>query len=118
MSVVRSLTAETRFGASHQLDEHPTCWRDHGHQYTVRLTWAGEPGQWGYPVDIERMDAALAVVNELSNRNLNNMLPASPPSVAGIAAYLLERTRMLGAIKVEVHESDTGLTGVAEHLDR
>lgn len=119
MPVTRSLQRTVRFPASHSLEGDPVCSRNHGHQYTVTLTWTGEPvAGGGYPVTYGTMDHAVLIVSELAFMNLNDMLPASPPSVLGVAAYLLERMRMLNVVRVEVHESDTDLTGVADYLDR
>ena len=120
MPVTRSFSQAVQFGAAHTLKDHPTCSRDHGHSYTVTLTWVGDPipDNWGYPMTVDQLEDAVSVVVELRGLRLNDMLPASPPSVAGVAAYLLDRTRMLGVTKVEVHESDTNVTGAAEHLDR
>jgi len=110
----------TRFGASHQLKDHPTCGRMHGHSYKVELTFTGAPipGAWSSPADLKNVNAAMAIVSEFRDRNINDMLPAGFPSVDGLAAHLLERTRILGVTKVEVYESDTNVTGTAEFIDR
>jgi 6-pyruvoyl-tetrahydropterin synthase len=110
----------TTFGASHVLDGHPVCGRMHGHSYTVELTFYGypKPDSWGSPVLLKDAQAAMTIVDEFRDRHLNDMLPAGHPSVDGLAAYLLERTRIHGVTKVEVYESDTRTTGTAEFIDR
>jgi hypothetical protein len=120
MPVVRSVTTAVVFGAAHSLESHPVCKNVHGHQYTVSFTFSGEPvlGSWGQPATWGDMQVAGALALELANRNLNEMIPAGPPSASGIAAYLLERTRIFRVTKVEVHESDTNVTGTAEHVGR
>jgi len=119
MPVIRSFTQHLSFAASHKLPGHSQCERMHGHSYRVSLTWHGAPvGDYGYPAEDQVRSAASGIVLELGNRHLNDMLPAGIPSVSGIAAYLLERTQMLGVSKVEVHESDTNAEGAAEYIDR
>lgn len=119
MPVIRSFTQHLSFAASHKLAGHPDCEKMHGHSYHVSLTWNGSPvGNFGYPVEDVTRAAACGIVFELRNRHLNDMMPAGIPSVSGLAAYLLERTKMLGVSKVEVHESDTNAEGAAEYIDR
>ena len=113
-------TQHLALGASHVLEGHKTCGKLHGHLYHVSLTFEGEPyrDNWGYPMSEKTLAGAIGIVNELKLRHLNDMIPAGTPSVNGIAAYLLERTRVLGVVRVEVHESDTDITGSSEHLAR
>jgi 6-pyruvoyl-tetrahydropterin synthase len=118
MSVTTTYTKHVGFPASHVLAKHPVCGKSHGHQYTVSVTFSGPPlkDNWGLPATDETMGRAMAIVRELAYRDLNQMIPAGTPSVAGIAAYLLERLRVLGVIAVKVHESDTDIEGTAEYL--
>jgi 6-pyruvoyl-tetrahydropterin synthase len=118
MPVVRSQIVHVGFGASHILDKHPVCSRRHGHYYTVAATFTGEvpAGNWGEVLLPEQFVQVVGVIRELSGSHINDMMPASYASPNGIAAYLLERLRMHGAAKVEVHESDTDTTGIAEQL--
>lgn len=120
MPVTQSFTQAIPFAAGHQLENHLGCDRVHGHSYTVSLTWVGLPNKdyCGFPMTMEQHTKAIAVVLELRSRYLNDMIPAGLPSVSGVAAYLLERLRILGVTKVEVHESDTNATGTSEFIDR
>ena len=118
MPVLTQYTQHLQFGASHVLDKHRLCAKMHGHSYHVRLTFTGEPvrDNWGLPMTEENLDRACLLVGELRNRHLNDMIPAGAPTVTRIAQYLLERTRMLGVTRVEVHESDTDAEGSADAL--
>ena len=120
MPVAISHSVRIRFGASHLIEGHPTCGRMHGHQYTVVMTFGGFPNReaWGSPVTYADAQTVGSIVDEFRDRHINDMLPAGFPSVDGLASYLLERTRMHGVTKVEVHESDTSVTGTAEYIDR
>lgn len=120
MPVSISHSLRIRFGASHLLEGHPTCGRVHGHQYAVVVTFGGSPNReaWGSPVTWDKAQAVGSIVDEFRNRHINDMLPAGFPSVDGLASYLLERTRIHGVTKVEVHESDTNATGTSEYIDR
>jgi len=120
MPVLSSFTQDIMFAAGHQLDGHGACGKLHGHSYTVSLTFTGVPNRnnFGYPFEQDNLLKATAIVLELQNRFLPDMLPAGFPSVSGVAAYLMERTQILGVSKVEVHESDTNVTGTAEYIDR
>jgi 6-pyruvoyl-tetrahydropterin synthase len=118
MSVTTRYAASVQFGASHELPGHHLCGRLHGHSYHVTLTWDGVPikENWGFPMTQKAFNESIAIVLELRNRHLNDMLPAGHPSVSGIAAYLLERLRILGVVMVEVHESDTDVKGTVVHV--
>jgi hypothetical protein len=67
------------------------------------------------PVDFEH---ARQIIGEYHLRTLNDMLPATPPSVWGFANVLYERLVMVvpGLISVEVEEHG-GPTAVVEHTD-
>ena len=120
MPVTQSFTQTITFAAGHQLVHHATCDKVHGHSYAVSITWTGLPlnDNFGLLMSVVKHDAAVDVVRELADRYLNDMIPVGYPSVSGVAAYLLERTRILGVTKVEVHESDTNVTGTSEFIDR
>ena len=120
MPVTQSFTQAITFAAGHQLAGHEHCSRVHGHSYTVRITWSNVPNRdnFGHPMRKEQHDRAVAVVLELADKSLNDMIPAGVPSVSGVAAYLMERLRIQDVTKVEVHESDTNATGTSEYIDR
>lgn len=102
--------------AGHVLDGHPLCGRRHGHDYEITVTIPGSPSvtAFGLTVDYLTIVKIRDVINELNRRDLTEMMPASIPSAAGMAAYLLARLSIFGVTKVEVHEQGTGVGGIAE----
>lgn len=102
--------------AAHSLKGHPTCERVHGHEYMVRVHVEGEsnPAWHSMTVPPEKIEAIRDVISELNFRDLNAMMGGSVPSVQGIANYLMARLALLGATKVEVDESGTGLSAATE----
>lgn len=102
--------------AGHQLGGHPLCDRVHGHEYTIRVHVEGEPEfKWfGHTISPEKIESIRDVIGELNFRDLNQMMSGSIPSVHGIANYLMARLEILGATKVEVDESGTGLAAATE----
>lgn len=117
MPVIRSTTISTTFGAGHVIKDHSLCGRAHGHQYTVSWTWTGEPdAKTGLSVAEDKIASTMTLVREFAGRSINDMMPMSPPTVGGMAGYLLERMQMHGVTRVEVYESDTNLTGEAHRL--
>lgn len=64
------------------------------------------------PVDFT---TAWAIIDEFDRRALNDMMPATPPSVWGFANILMERLTMVvpELLTVEVHEHG-GPTAVVE----
>lgn len=102
--------------AAHQLEGHPTCARVHGHDYAVRVHVEGEVLYDHHALTVEqtKVSAIRDVIGELNFRDLNQMMGGSIPSVQGIANYLMARLAILGATKVEVDESGTGISAIAE----
>lgn len=102
--------------AGHNLGGHPVCGRIHGHEYMIRVHVEGEPKHewWGQTLSLEQVESIRDVIGELNFRDLNAMMGGSIPSVQGIANYLMARLALLGATKVEVDESGTGLSAIAE----
>lgn len=102
--------------ASHNLVGHPLCERVHGHEYMVRVHVEGEsnPTWHAQTIDYHKIALVRDVISELNYRDLNEMMGGSIPSVQGIANYLMARLALLGATKVEVDESGTGLSAIAE----
>ena len=72
------------------------------------MTVEGAPRSdyWMYPCHPEVLDQFDLFCKELSNRNLNDMIPAGTPSVHGLALYAWERLVMnvdgLAAIEVVI----------------
>ena len=108
MPNVRRSSLSARFGASHIVASDPACSRVHGHQYTVQAWWDAAS-------KVDRF-VVRGVILEFDSMHLNDMIPAAPATVDGLAGYLLERLSILGVTKVEVYESDTGRGAEVERL--
>ncbi len=87
------VTVSTSFPASHTVTGHSTCGRGDGHEWTVEATTAvADATPTRMVVDHGEFHAALvAITGELTNRNLNDMLPGVVCTPEGIAAYVHER---------------------------
>ena len=92
--MIYTMGAVRRFSAAHVLTGHPTCGKLHGHSFLVRVMVQGDPDPdiFNFVVDPkvfhERLDALVA---ELANRHLNEMMPGVIPSAQGIAIWFWER---------------------------
>lgn len=106
------------FGAGHSLEGHPECGRPHGHYFVVEITFTGDPiHPYGAVTSRETEGKAVAIVHELSGRNLNDMLGAAIPSLHGLAAYLLERLAILGVTRVEVTQDAGDKRAIVSNAD-
>jgi len=82
------------FSASHRLNgldpDHP-CGRDHGHNYTVRISLAAdELDNTGFVADFHRLEPIRQYITEaLDHRNLNEVFPFQP-SCECLAQHLFE----------------------------
>lgn len=86
-----------RFSAGHVLDRCSN--RPHGHDFVVTVAFRAES-----LVGEAALDGCIA---EIDLRNLAEMLPAVPPTCAGIANWLFERLRSEGpVVGVSVWQSD------------
>lgn len=90
-------TVSESFEAGHQLDDPETCRWAHGHRWTVSVTVEGTlDARKVYVVDHRAFLAALrAVVDELRDRSLNDMLPGVRPTPEGLAIYFHERLALV-----------------------
>jgi 6-pyruvoyl-tetrahydropterin synthase len=85
--------AVARFEAAHRVEGHSRCGDTHGHQWIVSVAVEGglDPKKV-YVVDHGSWQEALAaVVNELHDRDLNDMLPGVVTTPEGLALYIRER---------------------------
>lgn len=89
-------TARASFSASHVVAGHPRCGRLHGHRWTVEVEIkAGQDPATGDLIDLDSLSASVeAFCQELDREHVNDMLPASPPTSAGVALVLRERLSM------------------------
>jgi hypothetical protein len=85
-----------KFSAGHA---HQPCGeRPHGHDYEVIV------GVRDFPIGAA--DQLNDLLVQISGRNLPEMLPAVPPTCAGIASWLFENLRMTGpVVRVSVWQS-------------
>jgi 6-pyruvoyl-tetrahydropterin synthase len=106
--------ANTRlwFDAHHRIDDDEREGRDHGHRFTVSVTYEvpGDPSL--ATVDISAAEVHIEkVVSELDNRSLNAMTPIHP-SVSGTARYFWERLAILIAGLVSIEVGDGTNSGI------
>ena len=88
---------QRRFSAGHALESCSN--RPHGHDYRVVVAFRAESR-----AGEAALDGCLA---EINLRNLPEMLPAVPPTCAGIANWLFERLRFESpVVRVSVWQSD------------
>lgn len=106
-----SYTIARRMPAGHSLVGHPMCGRSHGHDFTIEVTFRGEPtsDHWMLPCDPIATAAQVdALVAELAGKQLNEMIPMGTPSMHGLALYAWERLVMVtsGLASIEVGYGD------------
>jgi 6-pyruvoyl-tetrahydropterin synthase len=98
--------ARAAFSAGHTIPgtEHA---HQHGHAYTVSALIKSTPDPaTGFPVDPSAYQTALAgLARELHLRNLNEMLPAAPPTKGFVAAQIMDRLSAYYRV-IEVEVSD------------
>lgn len=107
-------TAAASFSAAHTVKDHPRCGRNHGHRWRVAVTIkAGQDPETGDLVGLPQLaEAVEQFAAELHSEDINDMLPASPPTAAGVALALRERLslRFRGIDKVQVWMDDVSTT--------
>jgi 6-pyruvoyl-tetrahydropterin synthase len=91
-----SVRVRVVFGAAHSVDieGHEPCTSiKHGHVFRVTASLSTRfDAKLGSAYEIGEFEAALQeITEELSGRDLNVMLPASLPTLDGIATWFLER---------------------------
>jgi len=106
--------ARASFDAAHQLADEKIygsrCARIHGHHWTVEVAVRGTMGPRKVP-NVERrfLQEQLAVVcREYDGRDLNRMMPVSPPSPENVALQMMERLQFsfVGLWSVTVWEDN------------
>lgn len=99
-----------RFGASHLVTDPEHTYglcgaRLHGHDWYAEILLA--------VVDTTNAPAFFgSLVEEIAEEHLNDLLPGVPPTPAGVAGWLVERTRMHvpGLISITVGHTDHAVT--------
>lgn len=109
-----SISKEFTFSAGHRLrglyEDHP-CARQHGHNYSVRITLAGELNEIGFVYDYGDLRWFGAYLDHtLDHRNLNDVLEENP-TAENLSRHLFDFAhRTLGDLLVEVSVSETPKT--------
>ena len=107
-------TAAASFSASHVVAGHPRCGRLHGHRWRVVVTIsAGQDPTTGELIGLpELANAVETFCSELDREHLNDMLPGTSPTPAGVGLALRERLalRVLGIQSVSVWMDEVGVT--------
>jgi 6-pyruvoyl-tetrahydropterin synthase len=107
-------TAAGRFSASHRLDEDPRHHLQCGHSYEVLLVEEVRFNESTHmpaatPEELQ-IDLAELLI-ELDGKHLNDQLVGTPPTLAGIAGWIMERSLMRhpNLVACEVQELDSDL---------
>ncbi len=82
--------ASRHFYGSHRLKGHPSCDKECGHAWGVRVTVTGEEtvDRWGMPVDDEQLVIDLeSLCRELRGKDIDAMIAPSVSSLIGIAHW-------------------------------
>jgi 6-pyruvoyl-tetrahydropterin synthase len=111
-------SAAASFSAHHIIKDHLRCGRDHGHRWTIEVTIAaGQDPKTGELLGLPELATAVEeFATELDRESLNEMLPGSPPTAAGVAFAARERLSLkwrtitkvqvwMDAISTTVHAS-------------
>ena len=94
-----------KFSAGHVLERCSS--RPHGHDFRVTVEFRAESRAGEMALD--------GCIAEIDLKNLAEMLPAVPPTCAGIANWLFERLRSEGPVaRVTVWQSDESGAEVTE----
>jgi 6-pyruvoyltetrahydropterin/6-carboxytetrahydropterin synthase len=88
--------AGTSFSASHHIDGHPRCGRNHGHRWRVEVEiLAGQDPKTGDLVGLPELAEAIRQFgDEIDHEDVNDMLVGAPPTGAGVGLFLRERLSM------------------------
>jgi len=107
-------TAAASFSASHVVQNHPRCGRMHGHRWRVEVEiTAGQDPATGELLGLpELADAVEQLASELDREHINDMLPGTAATPAGVALGFRERLAMhfVGVLSVTVWADDVSTT--------
>lgn len=107
-------TAAASFSASHVVPGHPRCGRLHGHRWRVAVEIAaGQDPTTGELVGLPELATAVErFAAEIDREHINDMLPGTSATPAGVALALRERLalRVPGIAAVTVWADDVAVT--------
>ena len=92
-----TVTLETTFEVGHQAPYPETCRRQHGHLVHLAATLVGGPvaERGSFPAAYGSLaDGLYAIRDELSLRNLNDLIAPANPTAPGLAFWAWERLVM------------------------
>jgi 6-pyruvoyltetrahydropterin/6-carboxytetrahydropterin synthase len=86
-------SAAAEFSAAHVVKGHPRCGRIHGHRWRVEVSIkAGQDPETGDLVGLPELATAVEqFCAELDRESINDMLPGSQPTPAGVGLAIRER---------------------------
>jgi 6-pyruvoyltetrahydropterin/6-carboxytetrahydropterin synthase len=119
---------EFHFDAAHSLPQHEHCGKVHGHTYTVRIEFKGEPvPPYGFVMDFDNMKKVVnPVLDQLDHDNLNDVLPLLIPSCENLSVWICQQVKGLliknfavrpEKIAVTVQEGGGGFARHQEDID-
>lgn len=87
------LTARQSFEAAHHVDGHSLCGVNHGHRWTIEVTISGglDPKKVQLVDHGELVATLTPIIDELRDRDLNDMLPGVITTPEGLGIYVRER---------------------------
>jgi 6-pyruvoyl-tetrahydropterin synthase len=107
-------TAAASFSAHHVIKDHPRCGRDHGHRWRLAVSIAaGQDPKTGELLGLPELATAVEqFASELDRESINDMLPGSQPTAAGVAFAARERLSLKWRTitKVQVWMDDISTT--------
>lgn len=107
-------SASASFSASHVVKDHPRCGRMHGHRWRVEVEIsAGQDPATGELMGLPALaDAVETFCQELDRENVNDMLPGTSATPAGVGLVLRERLALhfVGILSVTVWADDVSVT--------
>lgn len=107
-------TASSRFSASHSLAGDPRHFLQCGHSYQVLLVEEVRFNETTHMPAANPEDLQINLVEllrELDGKNLNEQLIGTPPTLAGVAGWIMERSLLQhpNLVACEVQELDSDL---------
>lgn len=109
--MIYAQSVELSFDAGHTVPGERRCETPHGHHWVCVVTVKSD-GMPAKQTDLNKLrDELDQIGRELSNRDLNKMLPGTIPNTLGVANYLWDRLA-IGLPLVEVRVTADGSSSV------